>query len=170
MCVYICTDIYACMYIYVYACTYIYICINTFIERAFISRSWVLEPVSQMQCRSWWSEYQSLLDCRFLHLGIPMVSEVDLPNLPSLFHSQFQGRQICGWENTAFSMWFVLEQQGNSCQNIYLACWVVLGFASWLIGSHTCWDIISWRLVTAVLISWGAMCMLYNSIYLNKIF
>lgn len=77
--------------------------------------SWSL--LVQVECRS----QKSVGDCqslnwRFLHLRIPLVSEVGLVN--PLFPSQVQGGQTCDCENTAVSLWLVLEQRGQSCQNI----------------------------------------------------
>lgn len=95
---------------------YIYI----FIKRARVCLflevgSWSL--LVQVECRS----QQSVSDCqscncRFLHVGFPLVSEVGLVN--PLFPCCIQGGQTCDCENTAVSLWLVVEQRGQSCQNI----------------------------------------------------
>lgn len=96
--------------------------------------SWSL--LVQVECRSQQSvsDCQSF-NCRFLHLGFPLVSEVGLVN--PLFPCCIQGGQTCGCENTAVSLWLVLEQWGQSCQNI-------------LFGTLSCSWLHFWDLLVAI--------------------
>lgn len=99
---------------------YTYENIYIFIKRARVCLflevgSWSL--LVQVECRS----QQSVSDCqscncRFLHVGFPLVSEIGLVN--PLFPCCIQGGQTCDCENTAVSLWLVVEQRGQSCQNI----------------------------------------------------